>query len=961
MKRINVLKGFVVALMLVSSSVFLYAGQKEIKSYKLDNGLTVFLNEDHSKPEVFGVVLTKAGGKNDPADATGMAHYMEHMLFKGTTELGTSNWEKEKTHINRIFELYDELASETDEAKKVEIQKQINDESVAAGEYVILNETSKLIKQMGGTNLNAGTGSDLTLFYNSFPSNQLERWMELYSHRFLNPVFRTFQAELEVVYEEKNMYSDMFMQVIIEAFKKNFFKNHPYGQQPLIGTAEHLKKPSLTKMKEFFDTYYVANNMAIVLSGDFNSDEVIPMIEEKFGKWRSVELPQAKVWEETPFNGREIVKVNMSPVKIMLLGFRTVPAGHPDELALEVFNKLLSNENQTGLLDKLMLDNQLMAAGINSVPNNDHGMGMLFVVPKIIGQNFDKAEALVLDQVTKIKNGAFDDTQVEAVKTNIYKEHALSMESAQYKALMIVQAFAQEQNVNDVFNYVDRIKGITKEDIIRVAKKYYGDNYLSFRSKMGVPKGEKVEKPGYEPVISKNENKSEFADRFEKIPASEVKTKFVDFNTDVKTLNPQEGVTVNYVNNTVNDVFTLKMKFGIGEDKLPLLGYASQLINYAGTKDMELDQLKSELNKLGSSLHVYSDDNYLYIKSDGIDKNFNQTLEIINKLISEPVVKQEKINIIVDNEKLGRKGERTDPSAVSEALKNFVLYGEKSDFLDRLSLKEVKKLSTQQLVGEFKKATEYALEINYTGSISSDKIESAVADKIRVNNTLKESASPEFKNINKYEENTVFFVHKKKAVQSQVYIVVNGADYNKKDEPYTEAFNEYFGGGFSGLVLQEIREYRSMAYGASGGFRFPKKADGNVNFYGWLSTQADKTIDALDIYYDLIRNMPEKNSRIDYIKPYLYQSSISDYPNFRNVSSKVEKWKLLGYDQDPAVTKMPVYQSLEFSDIVKYYEKNLKDKPVVIAIVGDKSKIDMEKLAKFGKLIKIKEKKLYKK
>ena len=223
-----------------------------IETYKLKNGLTVILKEDHRQPKVFGVVITRAGAKDDPADATGMAHYQEHMLFKGTQTLGTTNWEKEKPHIDRIFELYDELGQTKNDSTRKAIQKQINEASLAAGEYAILNETSFLINAMGGTRLNAGTGPDQTIYYNQFPPNQIEKWLDLYSERFYKPVFRTFQSELEVVYEEKNMYDDQFFTGLYEAFNKDFFKNHPYGQRTTIGTAEDLKNPSLSKMYKFF-------------------------------------------------------------------------------------------------------------------------------------------------------------------------------------------------------------------------------------------------------------------------------------------------------------------------------------------------------------------------------------------------------------------------------------------------------------------------------------------------------------------------------------------------------------------------------------------------------------------------------------------------------------------------------------------------------------------------------------
>ncbi|HZJ73197.1 MAG TPA: pitrilysin family protein, partial [Perlabentimonas sp.] len=449
-----------------SYAVSFNTGTINVTQYKLDNGLTVILNEDHSKPEVFGVVMVKAGGKNDPADATGMAHYMEHMLFKGTQKLGTTNWEKEKPHIDKIFALYDELGKTTDEIKRKDIQTQINEESLKAAEYAIPNELSNLINEMGGSNMNAGTGPDYTVFYNKFPSSQVEKWIDLYAHRFAEPVFRSFQAELEVVYEEKNLYSDQFQTKLLEEFQRHFFKNHPYGQQTLIGTVDDLKNPSLTKMYDFFKTYYVPNNMAVVLSGDFDSNEVMPLIEKNFGKWVQNDIPEARVWNEEPFDGREFHEAKLTPVKMVLLGFRAPSATQEESLVADITLKMLNNSYSTGLLDKLTIDGEILAAQSLSMPYYDHGATIILIIPKIIGQKFDDAESIVMAEIEKLKKGEFDDWMLDAMKKDIYRSHNTSMESNESRALLFADAFTKGQSIEEALSYADKIMKISKDDVV---------------------------------------------------------------------------------------------------------------------------------------------------------------------------------------------------------------------------------------------------------------------------------------------------------------------------------------------------------------------------------------------------------------------------------------------------------------------------------------------------------------
>ena len=311
-----------------------------LETLSLDNGLTVYLNEDHTASSVFGAVIVKGGGKRDPADATGIAHYLEHLLFKGTNKLGTIDYNQEKKILDKIELKYEELSTKKDSEKRLEIQQEINELSLLASDFAIPNELDHLLESMGGTRINAFTSDDVIVYLNKFPSNQIKKWIEVYSHRFINPVFRLFQPELEIVYEEKNRSMDNMFYRLYETYLENFFKNHPYGQQTVLGTIDHLKNPSLKKMKQYYDTYYVANNMALILTGNFNAKNIKPLIKEKFGRWKSGELiPPLNINEES-FKGRELIKKRFTPIKVGLLGYRTVPVNHNDTKLLNLCNQM---------------------------------------------------------------------------------------------------------------------------------------------------------------------------------------------------------------------------------------------------------------------------------------------------------------------------------------------------------------------------------------------------------------------------------------------------------------------------------------------------------------------------------------------------------------------------------------------------------------------------------------------
>ena len=261
----------------------LSANAQELKAFKLKNGMSVFIWEDTTKPDVFGEVVVRTGSVNDPEEYTGLAHYLEHVLFKGTQKIGALDWEKEKGIYEQIIQKYDEMSEKTDPAQKEAIGKEINELTIQASNISVSNEFSNLIESIGGTGLNAGTSWDYTVYYNTFPPHQINKWLELASERFVNPVFRTFQNELETVYEEFNRSNDNPSTRSQNFMMKQAFDGHPYSR-PIIGLGEHLKNPRLSKLIEFYNNWYVPENMALILVGNVNTKRIMGRIAAAFGK-----------------------------------------------------------------------------------------------------------------------------------------------------------------------------------------------------------------------------------------------------------------------------------------------------------------------------------------------------------------------------------------------------------------------------------------------------------------------------------------------------------------------------------------------------------------------------------------------------------------------------------------------------------------------------------------------------
>ena len=935
-----------------------------VDTYKLDNGLTVILNPDDNEPIVYGAVGVKGGGKQDPADATGIAHYLEHMLFKGTQELGTINYQSEKVFLDSIEVLYDDLGNTNDEGARLKIQKKINNLNVKASEFAIPNEFSKLSESFGGTGINAFTSNDIIAYVSQFPPHQIGKWLELNTHRFESPVFRLFQSELETVYEEKNRSMDNAFRMLFEEFFASFFKKHPYGQQTILGTKEHLKNPSIKKMKEYYDEYYVANNMYLMLSGDFELNEAKKIINTTFGRLKSGPEPEFVNISEEPFDGRELVTSRKTPIRFGMMGFRMPPPKHEDNVTLNIIQNIFNNSSRTGLLDRLSIENKLLgSSAITGLGGADHGaMGFMFI-PKLVFQTFKGAENAVHDQIEKVKNGEFSEEYLQSIKLTIIRAHESGLESPSNRLNYALDMVLNDRKWEDIISYPEKVENIDKTEIIRVANKYFNDDYLVYRSKIGFPKKDKVEKPPFKPVKPKNSEKiSSYAQKLNKIPAGNIRIDYIDFKKDTYHEELFENFHFYHNRNPINSIFTMRVEYGIGNYENNKLSFASGLAEMIGSENLNWNELKDNLQKIGATVDFFSDQNYCGLNIKGFDKYFDETMNIAGDFLQTMKVRDEdkkKLKKLIQESVVGRKFESRESSVKGDALKSYALWGNKSNFLTRPTTKEVKKMSTDSLMKQIKNAMTIETSIFYTGNIDKDIVKNTISENFIINKNLKKSNSPIIREKKLNKSNTVYFYNDKKAVQSQISILVDGDVMDLEDRSKTNVFNKYFGGSMSGLVFQEIREFKSLAYSAWGSYRRPYYLDDSGRFEGFMGTQADKTIDAISTYVNLLKKMPEKPLRIDGIRSGLLESLNSSKPKFRNMSLTIRGWQKQGFVIDPRKTKKDVFSDIEFDDITDFYNNYIKGRPIIITIVGNKDKINMEKLADFGEVIEVSKKDIF--
>ena len=935
----------------------------KVKEYRLENGLTVWLNEDHSQPKVFGAVVVKAGAKDCPD--TGIAHYFEHMMFKGTDRIGTLDYESEKVLLDSIAMKYDELAMTEDTAARARLQKEINELSIRSSEYVIPNEFNRLINRFGGSGLNAATSYDATIYFNTFSPQYMVQWAEINSERLINPVFRLFQSELETVYEEKNMYGDFIGGQVMDTLMARYFGPHPYAY-PIIGSTKNLKNPRLTEMHKFFEDYYVASNMALILSGDFDAQQVMPILEKAFSRIRSGNAPKQEKVMLPPFNGRETMKVKFPIpfIKAMGLGFRGVSANHEDQVALNIAVNLLNNANGTGYLDKLMVEHKLMGALAINESMNEAGILAVAIMPKLLIQSYSSAEKMVWDEINRVKNGDFSDEMFNSLKLEQKRQYASSLENIDSRATVMMNLFSQGKSWNDYLNEVARIESITKEDVVRVAQKYFSNNYLCVTKSTGKYPKDNLPKPAFSPVVPRNADaSSSYAKQLEKIPEQQVAPRIIDFEKDVKTSKLTPLVTLYTTPNPLNDIFTLNISYGIGALEQPELMQLTNYLQLLGTESLSFEQFRSRLQSIGSTLAFDVTSDAFVMKVTGFDNHIDETMELVGDFIRHAKADDKKLRQIVDDAKVSEKAFFKSGDNVASALLEQVKYGDQSRYLRKLSLSQIKKLKGKDMLAIYDKVRSVQCDLHYCGTLPVEKVIGTIRQHLPLERTTIASNSPYYRELKQYDRPTVFFIDMPDMAQSIVYGYVKGDPVDDKASRHaSRLFSVYFGGDMSSLMFQEIREFRSFAYRTSGRYQLPNHAHKGTagSFTAMLSTQSDKTLDALGVLDSLIREMPLKPERVEAVKQTLVNRINNDYPPFRNLSEKVASARMEGFDRDPAEEFLRDIATMDMQDISRFYREQISGRPVVYVIAGNRKHIDMKKLAEYGTIIKVKKKDIYK-
>ena len=941
-------------LALASCSKYKYETVKgdpmKTRIYTLKNGLKVYLSVNDEKPRIQTFIAVRTGSKNDPAETTGLAHYLEHLMFKGTDKFGVTDPEAEAPLLADIEARYEKYRKLTDPEERRQAYHEIDSVSQLAAKYFIPNEFDKLMSLIGAEGTNANTWHDRTCYVDDIPSNQVETWLKIESDRFKNMVIRGFHTELEAVYEEYNIYLANDGEKMYDAMMNKLFPSHPYGTQTTIGTQEHLKNPSITNIKNYFKKWYVPNNTAICMAGDFDPDEVIAQIDKYFGDWQEgddVAQPEFPAQPELT-QAVDTTVIGLEAEQIML-GWRFDKASSLQADTLHVIDYMLTN-GKAGLID-LDINQQMkmLHGGSSTEPLMDYSTFMMTGSPKE-GQSLDEVRTLLLGELEKLKKGDFSDDLLPSVVNNLKLDFYQAMEYNMARTNYFLQSFVNNEPWEQFVKTFDRISGITKQQIVDFAQRHFRDNYVAVYKRQGVdPNQKKIDKPEITPIPTNRNTVSQFVKDIQQIKVKPIEPRFIDFQKDLTFSKTGNGLPVVSVQNTENGRFELAFRYDFGDEADTRYNYAASYLDYIGTDSLTAEQVRQQFYKLACSHYISVEARSITVWLTGLSENMPQALQLLEHLMQHAKVDQEAYQQYIAIVNKSRADSKLDQQSNFGVLRTYGMYGTYNRARNILTGAQLQQTNPQDLLDVLKHLQEYEHTVLYYGPQTDSELAAVISQYHAVPATLK--PLPDVKHYTKQltPQNEILIApYDAKNIYMQMYHI-EPLKWNPDEAAVKALFNEYYGGSMGSVVFQEIRESRGLAYNAFAGYIDPSYKDDDTEFaMVHIISQNDKMMDCIRQFHQILDTIPQSEGAFGIAKEAVKKKIASNRTTKFELISTWLAAKDLGIDYD---LDKPVYEALEkitLQDIVNFEQQRMAHKTWRYVILGNEKELDMPALEKMG-------------
>lgn len=921
----------------------------QTRIYTLKNGLKVYLSVNKEEPRIQTYVAVRTGSKNDPSETTGLAHYLEHLMFKGTKQFGTTDSEAEAPLLDEIERRYEEYRTLTDEAQRKQKYHEIDSVSQLAAKYFIPNEYDKLMAAIGAQGTNAFTSNDVTCYTEDIPANEVENWARIQADRFQNMVIRGFHTELEAVYEEYNIGLSSDMNKQFEALMAKLFPNHPYGTQTTIGTQQHLKNPSITNIKEYFAKWYVPNNVAICMAGDFDPDEVMQTLEKYFGQWQPGDDVSQPTFPELQALTQPVdtTVVGLEAENIWL-GWRSERAQSLQNDTLQLISSILYN-GKAGLFD-LDLNQQMKVMGAQAEvePMLDYGVFLLAGMPKE-GQSLDEVKALMLGEIEKLKRGDFDDDLITAAVNNMKLDELQGLDRNSARVSKMLDAFingiAWEQEVGQL----DRLSQITKQDIVNFATRFFGEGYVTVYKRQGADTSQKkIEKPAITPIPTNRDLVSSFVKEVQESKVDPIQPVFLDFEKDLSRFETAKGLPVIYKQNKENELFNLVFRYEFGQEDDNRYDVAAGYIDFLGTDKLSAAQLKQQFYKLACNYSLSVQGDAIQIGLSGLGENMPQALALLEDLLRHAKADRDAYEQYVALTLKNRQDVKTDQRTCFNMLNYYGMYGPHNAMRDNMTEQQLRETDPQALLDLLAGIAQFEHTVLYYGPLSEKELDKSMTELHVTKQPLK--AVPEgtpYRLLTATQPEVFIAPYDAKNIYMRMYF--NEGRQTSPDEHATiDLFNEYYGGGMNGIVFQELREARGLAYSAAAYYLTPSKQGEPENFFTYIITQNDKMMDCVRQFREILDKMPQSEAAFQIAKDALTKQLASQRTTKFNVILAYIAARRMGYDYDVNKKIYDDLQGLTLQDIANFEQQHMAGKTGRYLILGDEKELDIAALEKIA-------------
>ena len=917
--------------------------------YTLDNGLKIYLSVNKEKPRIQTYIAVRTGSKNDPAETTGLAHYLEHLMFKGTKLFGTNNAVAEAPLLDQIEQRYEAYRKLTDPAARKQAYHEIDSVSQLAAKYFIPNEYDKLMAAIGAQGTNAFTSDDVTCYTEDIPSNEIENWAKIQADRFQHMVIRGFHTELEAVYEEYNLYLTDDGDKIFSALGKKLTPTHPYGTQTTIGTQDHLKNPSITNIKNYFTKWYVPNNVAICMAGDFDPDKTVAILEKYFGQWKpGADVRQPVFPVQHPLTAPTDTTVIGQQAEQVWMGWLAKKASDLQCDTLAVIEDMLSN-GKAGIFD-LNLNQQMKVqmAGGGVQTQQDYSRFLLIGMPKP-GQTLEEVRQLMLAELDNLKKGNFSDDLLPSVINNKKLSYQKALDNNLWRVRQHMNAFINGESWQQHTAQIDRISRMTKQQIVDFANRFFTNGYATVFKRQGVDSlQKKIDKPAITPIPTNRDQVSQFVKDIQNSKVEPIEPQFVDFKRDLTVTKTKKKLPLLYKQNTDNQLFNLTFRYDFGNEADNRYATAANYLDYVGTDKLTAAEIKQQFYKLACnySINVHAD--ILNISLSGLDENMLPALQLLEQVLQHAKADQQSYDQFVAITLKDRNDAKSNQRSCFQYLYQYGIYGPHNQWRDEMTAEQLRSADPQQLLDLLKGLSSLQHTVLYYGPKTEKELDNCLTKNYKTAKKL--GTVPEGKPYitQPTPQNEVWIApYDAKNIYMRMYHN-EGRDFNPDETATVTLFNEYYGGGMNGIVFQELREARGLAYSASALYARVSKKNQKEYYYTNIITQNDKMMDCVRQFHQILDTIPQSEAAFRIAKDAVQKQLASQRTTKFGIISHYLNMQRLGLDYDINEKVYRDLQNITLQDIVRFEQQQMAHKPYRYLILGDEKELDIPALEKIA-------------